>query len=92
MTRDMPTAAGGRRRRRTGLRAVTGRVSGMPSEDVSAALVTQVEVALLAGRNLGDIESEILTGTEADEETLAAAWLYAWSRQRAISERRGSHS
>ncbi len=45
----------------------------------SAALITQVELALLAGRNLEQIESEILEYWEADEDLQAAAWLYAWS-------------
>ena len=45
----------------------------------SAALITQVELALLAGRNLEQIESEVLEYWEDDEDLQAAAWLYAWS-------------
>ena len=45
----------------------------------SAALITQVELALLAGRNLEQIESEILEYWADDEDLQAAAWLYAWS-------------
>ncbi|MGZ4286625.1 MAG: hypothetical protein ACXVHB_21090 [Solirubrobacteraceae bacterium] len=51
----------------------------MTSTATSAALITQVEVALLAGRNLEQIESEVLECWEDDEELQAAAWLYAWS-------------
>ena len=42
-----------------------------------AALITQVELALLAGRNLEQIESEILESCE-DDELQAVAWLYVW--------------
>jgi len=35
-------------------------------------------LALLAGRNLQQIESEILADGALDEESQAAAWLYAW--------------
>jgi len=42
------------------------------------ALVTEVELALLAGCNLQQIESEILADGALDEESQAAAWLYAW--------------
>jgi hypothetical protein len=42
-------------------------------------LVTQVELALIAGRTLEQIEAEILVRCEVDEESKAAAWLYAWS-------------
>jgi hypothetical protein len=45
----------------------------------TSTLITQVELALLAGRNLDQIESEILESREDDEELRAAAWLYAWS-------------
>ena len=39
----------------------------------------QVELALLAGRNLEQIEFEILDGCDdEDDELHAAAWLYAW--------------
>jgi hypothetical protein len=51
----------------------------MTSTATSAALITQVELALLAGRNLAQIESEVLECWEDDEELQAAAWLYAWS-------------
>jgi hypothetical protein len=44
-------------------------------------LVTQVELALLAGRSLEQIEAEILDRCDVDEESQAAAWLYAWSRE-----------
>jgi hypothetical protein len=42
------------------------------------ALVTAVELALLSGRNLKQIEAEILARCDLDEESQAAAWLYAW--------------
>jgi len=45
----------------------------------TSALITQVELALLVGRNLDQIESEILGSREDDEELRAAAWSYAWS-------------
>ena len=44
-----------------------------------SSLVTEVELALLAGRRLDEIEGEILAGSDSDEESKAAAWLYAWS-------------
>ena len=44
-----------------------------------SALVTKVELALLAGRRLEEIEGETLASSDADEESKAAAWLYAWS-------------
>ena len=40
---------------------------------------TQVELALLAGRNLEQIETELLAGGHGDEDEQAAAWLYAWA-------------
>jgi hypothetical protein len=41
-------------------------------------LLTEVELALLAGRNLAQIEAEILSSSGLDEESQSAAWLYAW--------------
>jgi hypothetical protein len=45
------------------------------------ALITEVELALLAGRNLEQIEAEILARCDVDEDSQAAAWLYAWCRE-----------
>jgi hypothetical protein len=45
----------------------------------TSALITQVELALLADRNLEQIEIEILESGEGDEELRTAAWLYVWS-------------
>jgi hypothetical protein len=42
-------------------------------------LLTEVELAVLAGRNLAQIEDEILESSGLDEESQSAAWLYAWS-------------
>jgi len=50
----------------------------------SATLVTEVELALLAGRNLEQIEREILAVSDLDENTRAATWLYAWSCQEGV--------
>lgn len=47
----------------------------------ASVLLTQVELALLCGRNLEQIETELLSGSEADEDEQAAVWLYAWSRE-----------
>jgi hypothetical protein len=41
-------------------------------------LLTKVELAVLAGRKLAQIEAEILTSSGLDEESQSAAWLYAW--------------
>ena len=41
-------------------------------------LVTEVELAVLAGRNLDQIEAEILGSSGLDEEARSAVWLYAW--------------
>ena len=46
----------------------------------ASGLLAQVEVALLAGRNLDEIESELRANGHMDEDEGAAAWLYAWSR------------
>jgi len=54
----------------------------------TSTLITQVELALLAGRNLDQIESEILESSEDDEELRAAAWLYAWSCTEGARSRR----
>lgn len=40
-------------------------------------LLTQVELALLGGRSLEQIETELLAGGHVDEDERAAAWLYA---------------
>jgi hypothetical protein len=42
------------------------------------ALVTRVELAVLADRSLEQIEAEILACCGLDEESQAALWLYAW--------------
>jgi len=62
----------------------------MNAANTSAGLVTAVELALLEGRNLDQIETEILAVSEVDEETRAATWLYAWSCQDGVPGRAGS--
>jgi len=52
----------------------------MERTSTASALITRVEVALLNGRNLEQIETELLTGGDVDEDEQAAVWLYAWSR------------
>jgi len=47
---------------------------------VASALITRVEVALLQGRNLEQIETELRTESRVDEDEQAAVWLYARSR------------
>jgi hypothetical protein len=47
----------------------------------ASALLTKVEIALLGGRNLEQIETELLSGSNVDEDEQAAVWLYAWSRE-----------
>lgn len=49
----------------------------MRSRANSGPLIMQVELALLAGRNLEQIENELLECCD-DDELQAAAWLYAW--------------
>jgi hypothetical protein len=44
----------------------------------AGALRTEIELAVLAGRSLEQIEAEILTDCGLDEESVAAMWLYAW--------------
>jgi hypothetical protein len=46
----------------------------------ASELLTQVELALLGGRNLEQIETEFLTDGRIDEDEQAAVWLCAWSR------------
>jgi hypothetical protein len=46
----------------------------------ASTLLTQVELALLDGRNLEQIETELLADSQVDEDEQAAAWLYAWAR------------
>ena len=53
----------------------------MERTSTASALITRVEVALLNGRNLEQIETELLTGGDVDEDEQAAVWLYAWSRR-----------
>lgn len=48
-------------------------------------LLTEVELAVLAGRNLDQIEAEILDSSGLDEDSQSAAWLYAWSYDRHAS-------
>ena len=45
----------------------------------TSGLLAQAEVALLAGRNLDEIERELRETGHTDEDEQAAAWLYAWS-------------
>ena len=47
---------------------------------MASALITRVEVALLQGRNLEQIETELRTESRVDEDEQAAVWLYARSR------------
>jgi hypothetical protein len=44
----------------------------------ASELVSQVELAALAGRSLEQIEAVILASSGLDEESQAAVWLYAW--------------
>jgi hypothetical protein len=44
-------------------------------------LLTEVELAVLAGRNLAQIEAEILADSGLDEESQSAVWLYAWGHR-----------
>jgi hypothetical protein len=47
-------------------------------------LLIEVELAVLAGRNLAQIEAEILAPSGLDEESQSTVWLYAWGyRERA---------
>jgi hypothetical protein len=48
-------------------------------------LLTEVELAVLAGRNLDQIEAEIIDSSGLDEDSQSAAWLYAWSYDRHAS-------
>lgn len=43
----------------------------------TSVLLTEVELALLAGRNLAQIEHEILASSGLDEESQPAVWLRA---------------
>ncbi|HYB28176.1 MAG TPA: hypothetical protein VEF89_16290 [Solirubrobacteraceae bacterium] len=62
----------------------------MSTAITSAGLVTAVELALLEGRNLEQIETEILAVSDVDEETRAVTWLYAWSCQDGVPGGTGS--
>jgi hypothetical protein len=42
-------------------------------------LLTEVELAVLAGRDLAQIEAEIIAASGLDEESQSAVWLYAWA-------------
>ena len=42
-------------------------------------LLTEVEFAVLAGRDLAQIEAEIIAAAGLDEESQSAVWLYAWA-------------
>jgi hypothetical protein len=44
-------------------------------------LLVEVELAVLAGQNLAQIEIEILASSGLDEESQSAAWLYAWGHR-----------
>jgi len=79
--------------KRSAVRADRPYSLSLPAAQASTDLINRVELAVLAGRDLGEIEAEILAGSDLDEETLAAACLYAWSRQRAVrsSVLRSSH-
>jgi hypothetical protein len=41
-------------------------------------LLAEIELAVLAGRSLEQIEAEVLGDCGLDEESVAAMWLYAW--------------
>jgi len=47
--------------------------------------VAGVELMLRAGRDLQEIEAEILASDELDEEAQAALWLYGWCCQEHMS-------
>ncbi|HYB27239.1 MAG TPA: hypothetical protein VEF89_11540 [Solirubrobacteraceae bacterium] len=57
----------------------------MERSSSASALRTQVELALLGGRNLEPIETELLTRSHLDKDEQTAVWLYAWSRGAASS-------
>jgi hypothetical protein len=48
-------------------------------------LVIEVELAVLAGRNLDQIEAEILGSSGLDEQARSAVWLYAWGNGERLS-------
>jgi hypothetical protein len=48
-------------------------------------LLIEVELAVLAGRSLEQIEAEILASSGLDEESQSAVWLYAWSYRECAS-------
>jgi hypothetical protein len=50
-------------------------------------LLTEVQSALLAGRNLVQIEAEIIAASGLDEESQSAVWLYAWATTELASRR-----
>ena len=54
----------------------------------AGALLSEVELALVAGRSLEQIEAEVLAGCELDVDSVAAMWLYAWSREDRANSRR----
>ena len=53
----------------------------------TSELLTEVELAVLAGRNLAQIEAEILAPSGLDEESRSAVWLCAWGYGERASRR-----
>lgn len=42
-------------------------------------LLTEVEFAVMTGRDLAQVEAEIIAPSGLDEESQSAVWLYAWA-------------
>jgi hypothetical protein len=53
----------------------------------TSELLTEVELAVLAGRNLAQIEEEIVASSGLDEDSQSAVWLYAWGYRERLAER-----
>jgi hypothetical protein len=53
----------------------------------TSELLTEVELAVLVGRNLAQIEAEILASSGLDEESQSAVWLGAWGYRERASRR-----
>jgi hypothetical protein len=54
-------------------------------------LLIEVELAVLAGRSLEQIEAEMLADWGLDEESQSAVWLYAWSYREAASREKPAY-
>ncbi len=64
----------------------TGPPTGHGSPERQYALQALLREALISGRSLDEISTELDSRTDIGEDERAALWLYAWGEQRRLAD------